>query len=75
VSGCVAIGCVHLELTSTEHIIAASILSARSQYTHLSRVSSLMLRPMVSRPVFLGVTARFVLLSDSCRFVDVGRSL
>jgi hypothetical protein len=42
---------------------------------------SLMLRPTVSRPVcrgkstHLGLTTRFLLLSDSCGFVDVGRSL
>jgi hypothetical protein len=40
-----------------------------------------MLRPTVSRPVCLGIknlfglTTRFLLLSDSCGFVDVGRSL
>jgi hypothetical protein len=40
-----------------------------------------MLRLMVSRPVCLGIsthlglTTRFLLLSDSCWFVDVGRSL
>jgi hypothetical protein len=40
-----------------------------------------MLRPTVSRPVCLGVKphlrpkTRFLLLSDSCRFLDVGRPL
>jgi hypothetical protein len=38
-----------------------------------------MLPPTVSRPVCLGThlgrTTRFLLLSDSCWFVDVGRSL
>jgi hypothetical protein len=44
-------------------------------------VSSLTLRPTVSRPVclrkstHLGLKPRSLLLSDSCRFVDVGRSL
>jgi hypothetical protein len=40
--------------------------------------SSLMLRQAVSRPVCLGplgLTTRFLLLSHSCGFVDVGRSL
>jgi hypothetical protein len=43
--------------------------------------SSLMLRPTVSQPVCLGkkhpseLKIRFLLLSDSCGFVDVGRSL
>jgi hypothetical protein len=36
---------------------------------------SLMLRPTVSRPVCLGLATRFLLLSDSCGFVVVGRSL
>jgi hypothetical protein len=42
---------------------------------------NLMLRPTVSRPVCLGIsthlglTTRFLLLSHSCEFVDVGRSL
>jgi hypothetical protein len=40
-----------------------------------------MLRPTVSRPVclvsrtHLGLTTKFLLLSDSCGFVDVGRSV
>jgi hypothetical protein len=43
--------------------------------------SSLMLRPTISWPVYLGIkhhlgiTNRFLLLSDSCGFVDVERSL
>jgi hypothetical protein len=42
---------------------------------------SLILRPTVSRPVSLGIkhpsglTTTFLLLSDSCGFVDMGRSL
>jgi hypothetical protein len=36
-----------------------------------------MLRPTVSRPICLdlGLTTRFLLLSDCCVFVDVGRSV
>jgi hypothetical protein len=57
-------------------------VSFRSRELIRRRVeSSIMLRPMVSRPVCLGIkhplglTARFLLLSDSCGFVAVGRSL
>jgi hypothetical protein len=44
-------------------------------------ILSIMLRPTVSRPVcleiniLLGLTTRYLLLSDSCGFVELGRTL
>jgi hypothetical protein len=60
------------------HLFSASLAELNSQ---LYGSAKRQLRPTVSRPVCLGIkrpsrlTTRFLLLSDSCGFVDVGRSL
>jgi hypothetical protein len=58
-----------------------SFLNAGSLTTVLLLILSLILRPMVSQPVYLrikhpsGAYDQIFILSDSCGFVDVGRSL
>jgi hypothetical protein len=63
-------------MTNEESLLTGSLNSV----TNPKRVeSSLMLRPTVSRPVYLGIKHpsgaydQILLLSDSCGFVDVGR--
>jgi hypothetical protein len=58
-----------LLLHSTTHGLSA--------VTHcsVSQSQSLTLRPTVSRPVCFGIKYPFLLLSDSCGFLDVGCSL
>jgi hypothetical protein len=71
-------------LTSSDFCLSSAFCRILSHlysvlFCLLSR--SLMLQPTVSRPVFLGksthlrLTTRFILHSDSCGFVEVGRFL